>query len=96
MALYGAPTWANRFYLYEADVPMSGYTPALYGSAFRWYLMADYKFQFGLNVALRVAQTVYSDREEIGSSHDMIRSNHRTDVHIVLSYKIKTRKSSWN
>ncbi len=96
MALYGAPTWANRFYLYEADVPMSGYTPALYGSAFRWYLMADYKFKFGLTMALRVAQTTYSDREEIGSSHDLISSNHRTDVHIVLLYKIKTRKNRWN
>jgi hypothetical protein len=96
MALYGAPTWANRFYLYESDVPMSGYTPALYGSAFRWYLMADYKFKFGLTMALRVAQTAYSDREEIGSSHDLIRSNHRTDVPIVLSYKIKTDKNRWN
>ncbi len=96
MALYGAPTWANRFYLYEPDVPMSGYTPALYGSAFRWYLMADYKFKFGLTMALRVAQTAYSDRAEIGSSHDLIRSNHRTDVHFVLSYKIKTRRNRWN
>ena len=93
MALYGAPTWANRFYLYESDVPMSGYTPALYGSAFRWYLMADYKFKFGLTAALRIAQTIYSDREVIGSSHDLIASPHRTDIHILLSYKIKHRKS---
>ena len=92
MALYGAPTWANRFYLYEADVPMSGYTPALYGSAFRWYVMADYKFKFGLTAALRIAQTIYSDREVIGSSHDQIDKPHKTDIHILLSYKIKTWK----
>ena len=92
MALYGAPTWANRFYLYESDVPMSGYTPALYGSAFRWYVMADYKFKFGLIAALRIAQTIYSDREVIGSSHDQIDKPHKTDVHILLSYKIKTKK----
>ena len=73
-----------------------GYVPAMYGSAFRWYLMADYKFKFGLTMALRVAQTAYSDRDAIGSSHDLIRSNHRTDVHIVLSYKIKTDKNRWN
>ena len=93
MALFGAPTWANRFYLYESDVPMSGYTPALYGSAFRWYLMADYKFKFGLTAALRIAQTIYSDRDVIGSSHDLIASPHRTDMHILLSYKIKHRKT---
>lgn len=93
MALYGAPTWANRFYLYESDVPMSGYTPALYGSAFRWYLMADYKFKFGLTAALRIAQTIYSDKDVIGSSHDQIDKPHRTDIHILLSYKIKHRKS---
>ena len=92
MSLYGAPTWANRFYLYESDVPMSGYTPALYGSAFRWYLMADYKFKFGLTAALRIAQTIYSDREVISSSHDQIDKPHKTDVHILLSYKIKTKK----
>ncbi len=92
MALYGAPTWANRFYLYESDVPMSGYTPALYGSAFRWYVMADYKFKFGLTAAFRIAQTIYSDREVIGSSHDLIASPHRTDMHILLSYKIKYRR----
>ena len=92
MALYGAPTWANRFYLYESDVPMSGYTPAMYGSAFRWYLMADYKFKFGLMAALRIAQTIYSDREVIGSSHDQINKPHKTDIHILLSYKIKTKK----
>jgi hypothetical protein len=93
MALYGAPTWANRFYLYESDVPMSGYTPALYGSAFRWYLMADYKFKFGLTAALRIAQTIYSDRDVIGSSHDQIDKPHRTDMHILLSYKIKYCKT---
>ena len=92
MSLYGAPTWANRFYLYESDVPMSGYTPALYGSAFRWYVMADYKFKFGLTAALRIAQTIYSDREVISSSHDQIDKPHKTDVHILLSYKIKTKK----
>jgi hypothetical protein len=93
MALYGAPTWANRFYLYEADVPMSGYTPALYGSAFRWYVIVDYKFKFGLAAALRIAQTIYADRTTIGSSHDLIDSPHRTDMHILFSYKIKCRKS---
>ena len=93
MALYGAPTWANRFYLYESDVPMSGYTPALYGSAFRWYVMADYEFSFGLTAALRAAQTLFLDRTTIGSSHDLISKPHKTDLHIALSYKIKTRKS---
>ena len=96
MALYGAPTWANRFYLYESDVPMAGYVPAMYGSAFRWYLMADYKFKFGLTAALRIAQTIYSDRDVIGLSHDQIDKPHKTDVHILLSYEIKTRKGHYS
>ena len=96
MALYGAPTWANRFYLYESDVPMAGYVPAMYGSAFRWYLMADYKFKFGLTAALRIAQTIYSDRDVIGSSHDQIDKPHKTDVHILLSYEIKTSKGRYS
>ena len=96
MALYGAPTWANRFYLYESDVPMAGYVPAMYGSAFRWYLMVDYKFKFGLTAALRIAQTIYSDRDVIGSSHDQIDKPHKTDVHILLSYEIKTSKGRYS
>ena len=96
MALYGAPTWANRFYLYESDVPIAGYVPAMYGSAFRWYLMADYKFKIGLTAALRIAQTIYSDRDVIGSSHDQIDKPHKTDVHILLSYEIKTSKGRYS
>ena len=96
MALYGAPTWANRFYLYESDVPMSGYVPAMYGSAFRWYLMVDYKFKFGLTAALRIAQTIYSDRNVIGSSYDQINKPHKTDVHILLSYEIKMLKGRYS
>ena len=58
--------------------------------------MADYKVKLGLTVALRIAQTIYSDRDVIGSLHDQIDKPHKTDVHILLSYEIKTRKGRYS
>lgn len=88
-----SPEWANRFYLYEPDVSASGYSPALYGVSFRWYLMAKYTFPFGLSLSARVAQSVYFDRDHISSGRDQIDGNHRTDFNICLAYRIKTKSN---
>ncbi len=88
IAFYGAPEYSNRFYLNESDVPESGYSSSLYGSAMRWYILASYKIQRAVSLAFRISQTLYSDRETIGSSYDQIDSWHRTDMHFYISLDI--------
>lgn len=88
-----SPEWANRFYLYEQDVSLSGYSPAIYGVSLRWYLMAKYTFPFGMSLSARVAQSVYFDRGHISSGRDQIDGNHLTDFHICIAYQIKTESN---
>lgn len=87
VACYGAPTYDNRFYLYESDVPESGYSPALYGAALRWYVVGRYNFKYGVSLSIKAAQTLYADRNKIGSGNDCIYSWHRTDLHCYLSWR---------
>lgn len=88
LSFHSSPEWINRFYVYEYDVPESGYSPALYGTALRWYVLADYSFKFGLSASIRISQTMFFDRETISSGRDKVNSPHDTDFHIYLSYKI--------
>lgn len=89
-ALYNySPEWANRFYLYEQNVPETAYSPTLYGNACRWYLMASYSLPYGLKASLRVAQTIFFDRDHISSGRDRIDSFHRTDFSVYLSWKFR-------
>lgn len=88
VSFHSSPEWANRFYAYEYDVPESGYSPALYGTALRWYLLADYTFKFGLSASVRISQTLFFDRKTISSGRDKINAPHDTDFHIYLTYRL--------
>ncbi|MCQ2345050.1 MAG: hypothetical protein MJ002_09130 [Paludibacteraceae bacterium] len=94
LALFDAPLWANRFYLNEASIAESSYSPVLYGEGFRWYFIMKYNARCGLSAQLRIAQTIYADRQEIGSSHDLTSSPHRTEFSILLSYRFKQNKNT--
>lgn len=81
--------WANRFYLYEYDVPESAYSPALYGNALRWYLLVSYRLPYGLGMSVRVAQALFFDRKSLSSGRDRIDAPHRTDFHVYLSWNLR-------
>ena len=88
LAFCYAPDWSNRFYAYEREVSSSGYSPAMYGVSLRWYVMARYSFNFGLDISARLSQSVYFDREIISSGISEIQGNHKTDIHVYVSYRI--------
>lgn len=92
LAIFDTPLWANRFYLNEANIAGSSYSPVIYGEGFRWYFIMKYNARCGLSAQLRIAQTIYADRQEIGSSHDLISSNHRTEFSVLLSYRFRQKK----
>lgn len=94
LAVFDTPLWANRFYLNEANIAESSYSPVIYGEGFRWYFIMKYNARCGLSAQLRIAQTIYADRQEIGSSHDLTSSPHRTEFSILLSYRFKQNKNT--
>lgn len=79
-ALFDTDDYDNRQYVYERDVWLAYSLPAYSGNGIRSYIMAEYALSGRLTVWLRWAQTIYTDREVIGSGADAITGNQRNDV----------------
>ncbi len=92
LAYNDAKDWNNRFYLYEANISESSYSPTLYGQALRWFVMLKYAAKCGVGVQVKVAQTVFFDRDKISSGNDLISSNHKTEFNLLVYYKFKHKK----
>lgn len=86
---FDASEWDNRFYLYEQNISESSYSPALYGKAFRWYFIIKYAAKCGVALQMKVAQTLYTDRQQVGSGNDLTQGNHRTSFNVLVSYRFK-------
>lgn len=76
----------SRIYTYESDVLYSFSTPAFFDKGFRFYLNSSFRAGKRLTFWLRIAQTVYSNKETIGSGLDLIDGHQRTDVKTQLQW----------
>jgi len=73
-------SYDSRLYAYEVGVPLSFSLPAYYGHGFRNCLVLDYKWAKNWILSVKIARINYLDREEVGSSLDLIKKSHKTDV----------------
>ena len=70
----------SRLYAYENDV-LYGYSiPVFYDKGFRYYVNINYDVNKKLSVWGRFAQTVYPDKNVIGSGLDLINGNAKSEV----------------
>ncbi|OSZ80650.1 hypothetical protein CAP36_05195 [Chitinophagaceae bacterium IBVUCB2] len=70
----------SRIYAYENDV-LYGYSiPAFFDKGFRYYLTINYDLTKKLSFWLRLAQTVYQNKNSVGSGLDEISGNRRTEI----------------
>ena len=69
-----------RLYTYEKDVLFSFSTPSFAGEGLHYYLMIKYKPIRNLSFRGKVGQTIYFDREVIGSGNEQISNHHKTQV----------------
>jgi len=93
LAYYDAKDWDNRFYLYEANIAESSYSPTLYGQALRWFVMLKYAAKCGLGLQMKVGQTLFFDREKISSGNDLISKKHKTEFNLLVYYKFKHKRN---
>lgn len=85
---FDATSYENRVYAYEKDVLYAFSIPMNYGLGSRYYLNLRYKFNHQLSCWLKFAQTVYADgRTIIGSGHELIQGNRKSDIRFLLHYK---------
>ncbi|MEP6701071.1 MAG: helix-hairpin-helix domain-containing protein, partial [Bacteroidota bacterium] len=75
----------SRIYAYENDVLYSYSIPSFSDKGFRYYLTLNYDLTQKISFWLRWAQTIYREKNTIGSGLDEITGNRRTEL------KLQTR-----
>ena len=87
--MFHTDSYDNRIYIYENDVLYAFSNPISYGSGCRYYLNLKYTFRQWFSLWFKVAQTIYADeRISIGSSHEKISGNRKTDFRLLLRFSI--------
>jgi hypothetical protein len=76
----------SRLYAYENDVLYSFSIPVFYDKGYRYYVNVNYDVNKKMTVWLRWAQTIFKNKETIGSGLDEITGNKRTEVKLQMLY----------
>lgn len=76
-----------RIYTYENDLLYNFSTFAFFGEGIRIYLNMRCRFSNSLDGWLKIARTIYSDRDVISSGHSQIEGNSRAEVKIQFRYR---------
>ena len=77
----------TRIYAYERSLLNTFYSPSFYGKGFRFTAHCRVDWNEHLMLLLKLGETLYLDRDEIGSGNDLINSNHKTDLQLQLRVK---------
>lgn len=86
-ALFDTDSYDSRIYAYENSVLYAFAIPAYNGRGTRFYLSTKYHISRGVDLWVRYAQTYYADRNEIGSSKELITGNTKSEVIAQLRLK---------
>lgn len=87
-ALFDTDTYDQRLYAYESDVLYAFSIPSYYYKGSRFYLMGKYSIGRRLDIWLRYAATLYTNKQVIGSGLDEIDGNKKTEVKLQLRLRL--------
>lgn len=79
-ALFDTDGFDSRIYAYENDVLYAFSFPFYSDKGSRIYLLARYRLNRNIDLYARLAQTFYTNRNQIGSGLDIIDGNTRTEI----------------
>jgi hypothetical protein len=79
-ALFNTDSYDERIYAYENDVLYAFSVPAYYYKGSRFYVLIKYEIARWLDVWVRFAQTVYTNRQTIGSGLDEIEGDTKSEI----------------
>lgn len=77
----------SRVYASERGLLYSFYTPSYYGEGFHYSAYLRYHLNPMFMLLFKFGQTIYQDREAIGSGNDLIAGNKKTDLQMQLRVK---------
>ena len=84
---FNTDDYDSRTYASERGLLYTFYTPSFYGRGFRYSAHLRYDLNKAFMLLAKVGQTVYQDRQTIGSGNDLIRGNKKTDLQLQLRIK---------
>lgn len=77
----------SRVYASERGLLYTFYTPSFSGHGFRYSALVRYDISKLFMLLIKFGQTVYQDRNEIGSGNDLIKGNKKADMQMQLRMK---------
>ena len=77
----------SRIYAYENDVLYSFSIPVFYDKGYRYYINVSYEVNRKFSVWARFAQTMYRDKNLIGSGLDEIKGRTKSEIKLQAIYK---------
>lgn len=80
-------SYDSRVYAAEKGLLYTFYTPSFQGHGFRFSIRLRYELNKHWLFITKFGETVYLDRNEIGSGNDLIRGNKKADIQMQLRIK---------
>ncbi len=77
----------SRVYAYEPGLLYTFYTPSFSGRGFRYSARVRWEWRNRIMLLAKIGQTLYQDRNEIGSGNDLITDNKKTDLQLQVRVK---------
>lgn len=78
-------SYNSRLYAFESDVLYYYSIPAFYDKGMRYYVNARFTLNRMINLWLKWGQTIYSDKEVIGSGLDEITGNKKSEFRLLTN-----------
>lgn len=85
---FNTDDYDSRVYVSEKGLLYTFYTPSFYGRGFRYSAHLRFDLNKVFMLLVKFGQTVYQDRETIGSGNDLIQGNKKADLQMQLRIKI--------
>ncbi len=77
----------SRLYAYENDILYSFSIPVFYDKGYRYYININYDIGKKLSLWVKWSQTLFKDKNLIGSGLDEINGNKKSEIKLQLLYK---------
>ncbi|MDR1698934.1 MAG: hypothetical protein LBR75_03830, partial [Prevotellaceae bacterium] len=87
LAVFDIESGDNRIYTFERDILWAFSVPGYSGVGSRMYLNGKWAVSDKFSVWFKLAQTIYADRDVVGSGNEAINGNTKTDWRVMVNYK---------
>ena len=86
-ALFDTDSYDSRIYAYENDILYSYSIPSYYYKGSRYYITLRYKVKKGIDVWVRYSQSVFENRQTVGSGMDEIAGNKKSEIKLQVRFE---------